>query len=67
MDVYLVPYQLFARKILDIYTELRNTNNIFQLVFLDEVLHRCIYHLKIKSRTFYNILLQSRGTWPLYR
>lgn len=34
--IYLVPHQLFVGYIFGTYTELKNLNNTFRLVFLDE-------------------------------
>lgn len=39
VDVYLIPYQLFTKKILNIYIELMNPKITFQLAFLNEVLN----------------------------
>ena len=38
VNVYLVSHQLFIKKILDTYTESKNSNNTFHLAFLDEFL-----------------------------
>lgn len=35
--VYLVPYELFAEKILDTRVGLKNQNNIFWLIFLNKI------------------------------
>lgn len=39
-DMYLVSPRLLVGKILNTYIELKNSNNIFWLVFLDKVLDR---------------------------
>lgn len=39
-SVYLVPYQLYAKKILGTYIVPMSANNIFWLAFLDVVLSR---------------------------
>ena len=38
VGMYLIPHELFTEKILSTYIGLENLNNIFRLVFMDEIL-----------------------------